>query len=365
MKTKKKVLIINQGYDNKNLGDLAIRQNINDLFSDLGYEADFAFFNNPLSNKTDFPVGDYFTQSKSSHISRDRNVSLKGFLLIPYWYFKYGKTIKEKLNQGKYDLVVIGGGQLFHVSGVNYPHRFAVAMFWWTYFVKKYSKADIYIVGVGVEGEFNKIENFLYKNAVTKASKIWVRDSYAKSTLEKNFGKKVTLVPDVAFYKSKNKQLPINVCERNTAAVGIYCYDTYCRSYNEKNISRDDYYLKWYQKILKFEERGLEIALFYTTDSDGRETYRFKEYISSVWNKSIKVEQIKNIEDIYSLYSRSAHVYSGRMHALILAIKFGCKTEGFLLSQKLRSFNEEYILKNVTSTELSDKIVHSFENEKI
>lgn len=351
-----KVLIVNQGISANNLGDYAIRESMGHLFSDLKYEASFAFFSNPL-----------FSYSKPKNTSESisskrKNVVLrhvKQYLRFFFWPYKYFRKIKSELLKNDYAKIVIGGGQLVNSLSFNAPHTFAIAMFWWVYFSVRYTSANIYIVGVGVEGGFNFMERLLYKWSFKKASNICVRDSFSKDKISSELGFESHLMPDVAFYVSGTKNLEEAMVDRNIALVNVYNYNTFCSKYNSIGLSESEYYQGWYDVVQNYKGKGLSVMLFSTTLEDELENRKFIKYVKDKWMVSLNSIETSDVATLYKLYSESYIVYSGRMHALLLALKHGCKVEPYILSNKLKSFNDEYVKGDRSLEELSYEVYNT------
>ncbi|MEI3800145.1 MULTISPECIES: polysaccharide pyruvyl transferase family protein [unclassified Chitinophaga] len=353
----KKALIINEGFSN-NLGDQAIRESMTSLLRDSDFSTDFAYFTNPGMNS--MPAYNYLEAGTGAIAPPALSFAKKAKLKLAglYWIGINYKHIRAKLRKGNYDIVVIGGGQLIESSGKDYPSRFAIAMYWWTLLVKKFTRAKIYIIGVGVGTTFNAKEQSLFSKALSKADLIWVRDSYSKASLFEKFGHKAVLTPDIAFYSGKNR-----IEEENTnrkALVGITSFNEVFAKYNQPGKTNADYYEEWFAVVKGYLDAGLSVELFYTTITDAAETIAFRNYIKLNYHLELPVAKLSSVNDLKQLYQSASDVYSGRMHALILAMKHQCTVKAYLISQKLKSFHQEYILPGNQPTEYSRKIRGTF-----
>lgn len=348
----KKVLLINQGYINGNLGDQAIRENLNHYFSDRSFEINNAFLTAPFSKKKGVPNEDYFNLNKNiSSKKRKTSSLLKKYLGILYWILKSVPAILSTLNKNRFDYIIIGGGQIINSSRQSQPHSFAVAVYIWTKMISLFSsRSKVLFVGIGVSKTLNSFEKKLYKKALNQAYKIVVRDSFSLERIAHFFKIKATLMPDVAFYGSKNI---IQNKRKDIVLFGIYSFLEFKTNYNSKNISKEAYYNLWYEKLYDYRKKGKTIKLFYTTETDYIESISFQEFLLKNKNLEIQVLDIKSLSDLYLHYSDAQIIYSARMHGLLLGFKLNCVVEPFLISEKLVSFKEEYLNSNLTAREFS------------
>jgi len=346
----KRVLIINEGYSH-NLGDQAILEASSRYYKDHGYEVDFLYLSKPNIKK--LPKYDYKSLVLKRVKKNNLLFKLKASLIFFHWFLANRKTIISTLKSNNYAIISIGGGQLINTSGTNLPSAFAIALFWFTYLIKKYAKeSKLYFVAIGLATRFNKIERKLYQQALHRADDIWVRDEFSQQTINKIYKINAKLIPDIAFYISKNGQTPVKT---ELALVGIASFEEVVLKYNN-GITKDAYFGEIFEEIKLIERRGLNVKLFYTTLLD---VTAIKEYNSYLMAKNIEPYEICEIQDLGGLIEElkvANLVYSGRMHGLILGLKYGCEIKPYLISQKLKSFNEAYIVKNRAIHEISSQI---------
>lgn len=349
----KKVLIINEGYSN-NLGDQAINQSIINFFESKGYLTFFLFFSNPsietLPNYK-YIFDDGFKVKPKSIISK-----LKSYFLFFYWFIKYKKTIINSLRKDAFDIVIIGGGQLIISSGSFALSSFSIVLYWHSLLIKKYSKAKLYMIGVGVSKSFNIFEVFLFSKSLNRVNKVWVRDSFSKKIIKEIYNKEAELIPDIAFY-SKTNEFIIKKEKKDLALIGITNYNEVYSRYNAtKEYSKNDYFKELLAVVQKYKAKNCQVKLFYTTIPDAQECRIFKIFLEDKFNIKVDICKIENIDNLIVSFDLAKYVYSGRMHALILGMKSNCVVEPYLISQKLKSFNEEYIKESVKINELRAKI---------
>lgn len=348
----KNVLIINEGFSH-NLGDQAIKKAIEAFFIDAKYSTDFLYFLSPKT--TSLPAYDYtkkIIQQKKTGLAK-----LKTSIYFFYWLFINHKTIINKLKTNNYSIVAIGGGQLLNSSGSSYPHGFAIALYWLTYLIKKHTSAKIILIAVGAATNYNRIEKTLYAKAFSKIEDFFVRDVFSKQKLKDQFHINAQLMPDIAFYESKSEQAK-TYHKDHLALLSVTNYDEVVAKYNEQGVSKDQYFEQLYKVLQRYFLDGFDVKLFYTTISDSNECINFKQFVQQQYQVTIEICDIQTYNDLTNYLAKAKIVYSGRMHALILGLKFDCKTEAYIVSQKLRSFNEEYI-KGVKSPKMLSKDIET------
>jgi len=354
----KKVLIINEGYSS-NLGDQAIKQSMEALFTAIGFNTSFCYFTNPAVQQ--LPQYDYV---KTKNLTAQNGVKAKikklgtyflSFFIYYRYYLNLKKQIRLCLANQHYHMVVIGGGQLINSSKNQRISFFSIALYIWAKAIKK-MQIPVYIAGVGVAGKFYSFEKYLYKNALQTTKEIWVRDIFSQQSLFKNFKLQSRIIPDVAFFDTQPKR---QYKKNNTALVGIYGYDEYKKSFGMTCLDKYSYYANWKKIIDVFTNEGYQISLFYTTETDAAETFCFKQYLQKQ-NIDLPVAEVTCLVDLNKVFENASLVYAARMHALILSYKKGCRVEAYEISQKLKSFAEEYIGSGKQPENISKQLYDTF-----
>lgn len=352
----KKILIVNEGFSS-NLGDQAIKRSILDILRAHGQEADFAQYSNPgLRSISATRVASHDTQITGNKEAVTKNwiSGLRTTAGHVKWYVKNSPAIKKLLQKAEYDTIIIGGGQLIGSSEKIRFNAFALALYCWVTAAKKYTRAKIYIMGVGAAGSFHKTELYFYKKALQQADSIWVRDSYSQKSLQKNFQIKAGMMPDFAFYDASCYTREFQ--KDNTALVGIYGYEEFAGKFDKAGLTREEYYVDWLAVVKRYAAEGLNVKLFYTTRSDAAECFLFQDHIRQQHHMEIEIAATESLDDLLLLYSRTKKLYSARMHALLLGIKYKCIVEAYFVNEKLETFDREYIKSGKTPKTYSDEI---------
>lgn len=339
----KKVLVINEGFSS-NLGDQAIKKSVLDVLADLGCSTDFAYYSAPAIHR--LPASDIEKKGKTGTKQAgffDKGIFKSGRQVLGYtkWYLINTKEIKRILKTGNYEAIIIGGGQLINSSEKVLFNIFSLALYCWVKAARKYTNADIYLMGVGVVNCFHKSEYHFYSKALKGINGIWVRDAYSRESVKKCFNIEAGLMPDFAFYDSACYNTDYK--KEDSALVGVYSYQEFVAKFDKRGVSREEYYRDWYRVVQNYMKEGLNVKLFYTTSSDAEECFLFQEYIQKEHGLTIEIARTSTLDSLYALYKPVKKVYSARMHALLLGMKYQCRAEPYLISQKLASFDNEYI----------------------
>lgn len=352
----KKVLLINKG-NADNLGDQAIKFVLSKMLIESGYKVIFRDFTFDI----DSPNRD-FMKSAQSELEKDSNTFfLRTFHrnMLKYSLYKnFIWNLAERNNpndqelQGKFDAIIIGGGQLIMSNSV-----FSSAMRkWLIYFDKHHFEAERYIFGVGVAGPFKGLEHRTYKKYLNKFNSIFIRDYNSIDTLKHELGVNSNYVPDVVFNISNI--FKVEQERKNRVLIGITDYLVYER-YNGNHLTKMEYYNTWLDKVKYYVDRGDEVVLFYTTTRDLSETINFSKYLSK-YNINLVISNITNLEDLIILIASSSVIVSGRMHALIIGFSYKCMVIPFIISDKIKTFNEEYVVQKPSLESIQSKIIKSF-----
>lgn len=337
-----KILLINEGYSS-NLGDQAIKDSLTEALGLLGKEVDFAYYSNPRVTK--LPDYDYL-KTDSSHSGKQANgnskwAALKQFIGHLNWYFRNYRPIRRIVKKEDYACVIIGGGQLLNSSDKLFFNTFSLALSCWVNQIRRHTKKPIYLIGVGTASRFHRAEHFFYKRALRKIDRIWVRDTQSKQSLANIFNVDAELIPDVAFFDTSSYKKSYQ--KTDLGLVGIYSYYEFDLKFNKNGIDQNGYYELWYDEVRRYMKEGYQVKLFYTTKADAAESILFKQYLEDRYQLFVDIVPTSTLPDLCRLFAQARKIYSGRMHALILGMKYGCIPEPYLINDKLVSFNNEYV----------------------
>ncbi len=350
MNKMKKVLIVNRKYTD-NLGDLAIGDALAQLFSKKGcevYGLEFSRFGKDISSfGLSKNSGGSGAESKA-RVSQKTPGRLKLFLGANFpktiWFIRHGHRVLRqvrKIPKNEIDLIIIGGGQLIQSDSWN--DHFAYAFRLWDWMNRHLFKTKMAVLSVGAKEGFSPYAGRTFEKSLLHADLIYVRDHHSKEIIERfDSALDVKTMPDVAFslYSGEEREKAEGT-EDKLALVGIYNYDTYCKIHSLE-ADRPAYYEGWKKKIEDLTAADYKVQLFYSTGPDKIETQRFSEYLE----RKFEIAEADSLSDLNELLNSADYVYSGRMHALILAMVSGCRVEAFITNTKLKVFAEAYTRQN-------------------
>jgi polysaccharide pyruvyl transferase WcaK-like protein len=342
----KKVLLINEGFSN-NLGDRAINLSIKRVLE----------LNECNVECVDF-VGCDVEEIDISETIKEANAKVKLLRKITPMFIRtiraQIKWLRKELNLVKrycvneYDFIIIGGGQLI-LSNFYFP----MAMYIWVNKFARKKNVKIYIIGVGAGDVYTFIDKYLYKRSLAKVNKLFVRDNKSIEILEDLLSVKAEFIPDMAFYLEY--VYPKYKKSTNKALVGIVDYQVY-KLYNKEYKSEIHYIEEWIEEIKKICDEGYEVELFYTTPEDYLQSIKLKKQYEEKYNHSFKINKCNNLKELASVIQSAEKLISARMHGLIIAMNYGVKITPYEISNKIKTFNNEYIKTDVSIKELQEEI---------
>lgn len=345
----KKVLLINEG-GLGNLGDEAIRCSLEKLLKDANFDVSWASFSGVKKTK-----GTPAIQSKRAAVKSLKKLVKKVLPMELVWLLRTWTFFLKYLRRSEYDLILIGGGQLIQSNGA-----FGLGMFIWVYLFKKFHKKKVILVGVGAAEKFTALDKFLYGKSLKSVDEIYVRDRDSLSVLKNIFSVSSKLIPDIAFYISK-----IYKHSGYKEKRALFCpvdYDFYTRKRDgaETGLNENEYLRYWEDQIIKYSNDNYQVKLFCTserTDLPVAET--LKRGVYDKHGIDIEVLDIHTLEELTREIAKSEVVVAARMHALIISYCYGCQVIPFKTSEKIKSFEEDYINNNTRLDEVQNRIVNT------
>ena len=331
----KKVLLINQGWTD-NIGDQAINNALQALLEKENCEVTCYGFT------TNEPY-DIF-RVEQNNTSKNSFSAIKKFLPQGFkWTLKQGipNVIKflRTHKKDKYDLVIIGGGQLILSNSM-----FAYALMLWYLASKFILKCPIAIFSVGAGNEYNTYEKKIYNYVLKRCDDIYLRDQKSINNISEIYGINAKYVPDVAFTYQDIISTEYHQSKSKTALVCIYEYSMYSDIVSS-GINEDDYMELWANRTIELAKQGYQIKLGYTTFPDKQQTIKLYKYLSDNYSDEIECILVDNdtLETFIKEIQNAEVIYTGRMHGMILGLCYGCKIIPFIFTQKLATFNDEYL----------------------
>lgn len=333
---QKTALIIAESFSD-NVGDQAIADAMREALEDRGYIVDNVDYTCKLqkSRNTSKPISHRFW----------RNLKHRLRLIIGFfWAIKNLPFIRETASK-KYDLVVVGGGQLILDNS-----KFPIALYLWIKLLEK-NNGNINIVSCGVGESFCWIEKILIKKALGLSRGIYFRDLRSINNAQRNFEVNAKYCPDIAYYLSKNIPSKQHVGLTKVLGLSVIDYRVYLRHANEMSasvLSETEYIDKWTEKVVEHVKTGKHVALISTTEVDQRYGEQVFSKIQNICGDKVSLyPKADNWNNFIIQLSSCNSLLSGRMHGLILAHISGVRPIPYLVNKKVEAFSDEYLNKSL------------------
>lgn len=236
-----------------------------------------------------------------------------------------------------YEFAFIGGGQLI-LSNKLFPS----CAFLWVFMLKRYG-TKIYFLGIGVGEKYGVFDRLLFRYALGRADKIYVRDMNSKKNLLGIFGLHSKLIPDIAYIKASDRKK--DDFTSNLIVIFPVSYEIFQRYRGESSInvaSKEEYLHYWTSKVEHYISEGFSVQLSGSALDDLRFCREITDYQSAEKKKIVTIEHIYKLHDLADLIRRADLVLSARMHVLIYAHVLGTAFEPIVISKKIASFVREY-----------------------
>lgn len=349
----KRILTINE-YWSDNLGDVAIGETVKKYCLLNGYSVDCVDY----TKQSKYEIGEitYKEVNNKKIIQKIKNKVKEIFPITKtIIWFKNNWRIFWNIRSENYDKVIIGGGQLLLSNGY-----FPIALLVWFFIVKKFMKAEIYLVGVGTGDKIEYQDKIIFKLILPKFDGIYIRDRESVNKLSSISKKiKMELIPDIVY--SYNQLFPHGtLIKENIFLVGIMDFKTINKIIQTKYSSEEEYMDHWFDLINKYS-KNFTVKLCYNTYSDKKQTYVFKKYCKEKYGVDFEILKTDKLDELTSALSVSNAIMSARMHAMILGLNFECEVIPFVFSDKLRSFKSE-IEDNFNIRKLQQEINNKMDN---
>lgn len=363
MNNELRVLVINEGCS-PNLGDQAIRYCLENLLLNEDCQVDFQFF----SGKNVAPTA-LVTQQKTEKNNNESFVAKCLKKLVPQrltwlkWLWRNRRMYTQFFQKNKqYDLVLIGGGQLLLANG-----HFPAALFLWVNLWKRWRQTKTVLVGVGAGTTFGWQDSFFIRQALHLSDAVYVRDRKSQIVLQEKFHYSSQFIPDVAFSIADYFPKKINLAkaEKPILLVLPIGYSVYLRyfkaSESNKKISEIAYIKSWLEVVCRYIGQGFAVQFSYTAlGQDVAITQQLVASLSQKYQYDASVLAPTSLKHLCELIQKVDIVFSGRMHALILALAYEKKVISYNISPKLQVFEQEYIQTQVdlmaTKQQIKQKI---------
>lgn len=241
----------------------------------------------------------------------------------------------------KSDLVVIGGGQLFYDSYLNFPIKLYLLSM-----LTKRSNKKVCIFSVGVSRNFSLLGRYLLTKAVKNYNpvEIYVRDLNSKQNMQKllkgNESLNIKVVPDPAVVSDSTYTIGNLPKLSEKIGVCITSLETLCQS--DRNCLSENDLEKFYEKLIReIISEGRQVVL-YTNGSLEDEIFKekiFNAMKNTSQNKLLeKEERVLTAEQLVKLISSFSSLVAHRLHSNIIAFSLGIPAVGLEWDEKVNNF---------------------------
>lgn len=350
----RKILIVNQGHTD-NLGDQLISE-ITNMYLSKYFKTEVAKFipDEPETN-IELTTNNLTTgENKKSHSTGIQKIIKKNYTIcLEALTIKYYKKIVSSFDD-KYDAIFIGGGELL----ADYV-AFAAALQAWLLYARK---TNTKIIMYGVSGFiFEKRKHGLLKKLLHDCELICVRDHETQHHLSEQLDEKIMYAPDIVFL--------LNYIYGGQIAQKCVTDDIFVSVYSPVELGISEsvsvYYDEWIQHIRgKINLNTQKLLIGYTTQSDYYTAKEFYKYVSEkILFKDIEIKlcSYSDWRGYCNVISKCKYVITGRMHAMIIALQYGCEVVPYLVKKKIEVFNTEFIEKEYDMSSVNKKILSSLE----
>lgn len=311
----KNILILNQAHTS-NLGDVAIGMSLENWIRENGW--------NPITMPfwDESSVFGRIGYSKLSAVIK--SVPTAADIVVGRWV---RKMIDNILSNNIIDCAICGGGELFCA------HRGFNAVF--SCWVNELVKHGIPCCVLGVSGDnaLSGVQTKRNKKALKKCFLVGVRDGYSKEVFKRLYNIEAELVPDSVFMLGTHFQS--DKLRETTICVPVPAIKILERSAETE--------ADFYHRIIETNRRsGDHVVLTTTEHRDEKYISELCEQINQKYGVDYQYVAYSGIEAFCSLLEESNTVCSGRMHAMIIGLLYGCNIKPITFKAKLKAFEKEY-----------------------
>jgi hypothetical protein len=244
---------------------------------------------------------------------------------------------------GGADAVIVGGGNLFSDSDLNFPLKIASALR-----EAARSSLPVAVHAVGVSPEWSRPGTRLFGRALERARLVRcsVRDHRSQDSWAAHFSHRDVLPATIAVDPGVLASLwyPANRRTANAGSrrIGLCVTDPLAVRYHASEASAATLDT-WYPKALRsLVESGFEVVLFTNGSPEDREYLydNFAEWIRRAKGPVTLGRSFDTPQDLASLVSNCDAVIGHRMHACIAACSYAVPAIGLRWDPKLDSFFE-------------------------
>ena len=314
------ILLINQGHTD-NLGDQAIDAVLGGFLRMQGMDVISVPYEEYVEDRVQFGFDDKHVLPRAArHLTA----------LMDHWH---RSRIRHILNQTEHiSAAVIGGGELLAVSHRGFASAFPI-------WCSELKARGIPVAVAGVSGDFvagRLAQRFAH--ALHDCSYVSVRDHKTERILRDEYGVQATYHPDVVF--SYTRLFPESVHTR-PRDINL-CIPVHFNAALAESMGLNDEraYIDYLTRTLPHGTGDAAVLVASTVSSEIYPEHVAQELCARGLDASSRTSL--TLPSFIDMLNRTRFLLSGRMHACILGLQYGCDVHAIPYREKLAVFSEEY-----------------------
>lgn len=315
-----RILLINQGHTD-NLGDQAINAVLSAFLHMRGMDVISVPYEEYVEGCIQFDFDHNEILPRAARY-------LTG--LMDHWH---RKRIRRILNQTeRISAAVIGGGELLALS-----HRgFASVLPIWC---EELASRGVPVAVTGVSGDFSAGRLARrFAHALHGCTYISVRDHATERILHNEYGVDATYHPDVVF--SYTRLFPESVHARQRDASLCVPVHFNASLASSMNLSDERAYMDYLAKTLPHGTENTPVWVASTVNSETYPVQVAQELRARGLDARSRTDL--TLDAFIDMLNNTGFLLSGRMHACILGLQYGCDVHAIPYREKLAVFSKEY-----------------------
>lgn len=270
------------------------------------------------------------------------------------YFYNHTLTKLKKTRLEEYDLVLIGGGELFKSK-----HLFLPSIDAWTKYIKDNTNSKIILYGISSDDWFTQGELYRINKFIKRFDYINARDRRTERIFNKFFGTQLAVSPDCVFLHSFYHNIKYE--KENTILVNIFDYKSW--NFNTQFKNRKEYFTYWFNLINKEAKGNLNSVRFtYTTIEDAYCALDFYKCFKGFFPYPPQIGDEYGLDEIIADIASAMAIITARMHAMILAKQFNTKIVPFIFKSKIKSFVQDFVDSDVDMDTIQKDAYQGFVN---
>lgn len=319
-----RILLLNQGHTD-NIGDQAIDAVLSMFLRTRGFDVTSAPYEEYVEGRIQF------TFDRKEILPRAaRHMPA----LMDHWHRNRIRALLERIEDlGNIDAAVIGGGELLAMSHRGFSSTFPI-------WCEELNKRDIPVFITGVSGDFRPGRNAKrFAHALRTCTYISVRDLPTERIIRDYYSVDAVYHPDVVFSYTRIFPNTVGTLPRNASL----CIPVRLNAaaYNTLHLADEGAYMDYLAAALR-REGGTNTPVIVTSTVSSE---KYPEQVAqALAARGLDAGAHTGLElpEFIDLLNSTGSLLSGRMHACILGLQYGCDVHPIPYRAKLAAFASEY-----------------------